>query len=541
MGVGIADLPKPPRQSVSIANATDPLTVEEKPTLTELPASTEMATALLESAAQAIVATDRAGRIVLANRRTEELFGYSSQELLGSSVDLLIPEARRGSHAEHRHEYSRQPKVRPMGIGVDLVARRKDGTEFPVEVALSHMEISAGVFAIAFVSDISQRKLLEQQLLQAQKMDAIGRLAGGVAHDFNNMLMVISGHGEMVLKEMPAPDPLRWHIEEMLQAANRGSAVTRQLLALTRHQPIRTQAIDLNALIANTEKMLRGLIRDGIALELMLQSALGSVQADPHQVEQALVNLVINSRDAMPTGGTITVETADVYLDDVYTRTHAGVQPGQFVMIAVSDTGVGMAADIQQRVFEPFFTTKEHSRGTGLGLATVYGMAKQAGGDIWLYSEPGKGTTFKLYLPAVTHAIPQSPDAVVPTAPRGSAMILVVDDDPSVRDVILNILAQLGYVTLAAACGQEALEIGKLHGSRIDLLLTDMEMPGMNGYQLMGALSGLLPNLKVLYVSGYTENFAVHRGIIDRNTPFLSKPFSRSSLAKAVKEALTLS
>jgi len=522
-------------------NATQPLAVEEKPTLTELPASTEMAAALLESAAQAIVATDRAGRIVLANRRTEELFGYSSQELLGSSVDLLIPEARRGSHAQHRHEYLRQPKVRPMGSGAEMVARRKDGSEFPVEVALSHMETSAGVFAIAFVSDISQRKLLEQQLLHAQKMEAIGRLAGGVAHDFNNMLTVISGHGEMVLEEMPAPDPLRWHIEEMLLAANRASAVTRQLLAFSRNQPIRPQVIDLNALIANTEKMLRYLVRDDIALELILQSGLGSVQADPHQVEQAIVNLVINSRDAMPTGGRITVETGDVYLDEVYARTHAGVQPGQFVMIAVSDTGVGMPADVQQRVFEPFFTTKDHSRGTGLGLATVYGMAKQASGDIWLYSEPGKGTTFKLYLPAVTHAIPESPAAVVPTALRGSATILVVEDEASVRDVILKVLAQLGYVTLPAACGQEALEIGKSHSSRIDLLLTDMAMPGMSGRQLMGALSGLRPNLKVLYVSGYTENVAIERGIIDRNTPFLSKPFSRSSLAKAVKEALTLS
>ena len=499
-----------------------------------------MTEALLESAAQAIIGADRSGKIVLANCRAEELFGYSRQELLGSSVDLLLPEAHRGSHAQHRQEYLRQPKVRPMGIGVDLVARRKDGSEFPVEVGLSHIETSAGVFAIALVNDIRQRKLLEQQLLHAQKMEAIGRLAGGVAHDFNNMLTVISGYGEMALAAMPAADPLRRHIEAILLAANRAGAVTRQLLAFSHTPPIQTEVIDLNALITDTEKMLRCLVRENIALELVLQSGLGSLRADPHQVEQAFVNLVINSRDAMPAGGRITVETADVYLDEGYARTHAGVQPGQFVMLAVSDTGSGIPREIQQRVFEPFFTTKEHSQGTGLGLATVYGMVKQAGGDIWLYSEPGEGTTFKLYFPAVTRPVSELPAPVISAVPHGSATILMVEDEPSVRDVMFQLLIQLGYVALPAACGQEALEIAKSHRGGIDLLLTDMVLPEMSGRQVMEALSGFRPNLKVLYLSGHTENVAIHRGIVDQNTPFLSKPFSRSSLARAVHQALTL-
>ena len=358
-----------------------------------------MAAAFLESASQAIISTDRAGRIVLANHQAEELFGYSREELLDSSIEMLLPEARRGAHAQIRAGYLRRPSVRPMGSGMELSARRKDGSEFPVEVGLSHIETAEGVFAIAFVTDISRRKHLEQQLQQAQKMEAVGRLAGGVAHDFNNMLTVITGYGTMVLAELQDQDPLRSHVEEILSATNRAAALTSQLLAFSRQQPIRPQVIDLNALIANTEKMLRRLIREDIVLELILEDGLGSVKADLAQVEQAIVNLVVNSRDAMPAGGRITVETANVCLDECYARTHMGVQPGEFVMIAVSDTGEGMDEDVLRRVFEPFFTTKKQGKGTGLGLATVYGMVKQNGGDIWVYSEPGKGTTFKLYLP----------------------------------------------------------------------------------------------------------------------------------------------
>ena len=497
-----------------------------------------MAAAFLEAASQAIISTDRAGRIVLANHQAEELFGYSREELLDSSIEMLLPEASRGAHAQMRAGYLRRPGVRPMGSGTELSARRKDGSEFAVEVGLSHIETAEGVFAIAFVTDISRRKHLEQQLQQAQKMEAVGRLAGGVAHDFNNMLTVITGYGTMVLEELQDQDPLRSHVHEILSATNRAAALTSQLLAFSRQQPIRPQVIDLNALIANTEKMLRGLIREDIVLELILEDGLGSVKADLAQVEQAIVNLVVNSRDAMPAGGRITVETANVCLDECYARTHMGVRPGEFVMIAVSDTGEGMDEDVLRRVFEPFFTTKKQGKGTGLGLATVYGMVKQNGGDIWVYSEPGKGTTFKLYLPNVDEPAAAPPPVLAQPAPRGCETILVVEDEPSVRSITVKILQQLGYVTLATASGAEALEMSKTYRGTIALLLTDVVMPNMNGRQLARELAGARPDMKVLYLSGYTGNVALQLGIVDSSVAFLPKPFRRDALAKAVRDVL---
>ena len=497
-----------------------------------------MAAALLESASQAIISTDRTGRIVLVNHQAEELFGYSREELLGSSIEMLLPEAKRGAHAQMRAGYLRRPGVRPMGSGMELSARRKDGSEFPVEVGLSHIETAEGMFAIAFVSDISRRKQLEQQLQHARKMEAVGRLAGGVAHDFNNMLTVITGYGTMVLEGLPDQDPLRSHVEEILSATNRAAALTSQLLAFSRQQPMRPQVINLNALIANTEKMLRRLIREDIVLELILQDGLGSVKADLAQVEQAIVNLVVNSRDAMPAGGRITVETANVCLDECYARTHIGVQPGEFVMIAVSDTGEGMDEDVLRRVFEPFFTTKEQGKGTGLGLATVYGMVKQNGGDIWVYSEPGKGTTFKLYLPNVDEPVAAPPTVPAQPAPRGCETILVVEDEPSVRSITVKMLQQLGYVTLATASGAEAVEMSRTYRGTIALLLTDVVMPNMNGRQLAGELAGARPDMKVLYLSGYTGNVVLQHGIVDSSVAFLAKPFSRDTLAKTVRDVL---
>jgi two-component system cell cycle sensor histidine kinase/response regulator CckA len=499
-----------------------------------------MAAALLESASQAIISTDRAGRIVLANHQAEELFGYSREELIGSSMEMLLPEARRGAHAQMRAGYLRRPSGRPMGSGMELSARRKDGGEFPVEVGLSHIETAEGVFAIAFVTDISRRKQLEQQLQHAQKMEAVGCLAGGVAHDFNNMLTVITGYGTMVLEELQDQNPLRSYVEEILSATNRAAELTSQLLAFSRQQPIRPQVINVNALIAKTEKMLRRLIREDVVLEFILQDGLGRVKADPAQVEQAIVNLVVNARDAMPEGGRITIETANVCLDECYARTHMGVQPGEFVMIAVSDSGEGMGEDVLRRVFEPFFTTKEQGKGTGLGLATVYGMVKQNGGDIWVYSEPGKGTTFKLYLPNVDEPATALPSALAQPAPRGCETILVVEDEPSVRSITVKMLQQLGYVTLATANGAEALEMSRTYRGTIALLLTDVVMPNMNGRQLAAKLAGARPDMKVLYLSGYTGNVVLQHGIVDSSVSFLPKPFSRDILAKTVRDVLEI-
>jgi PAS domain S-box-containing protein len=498
-----------------------------------------MVLALLESAAQAIVAIHRDGKIVLANRKAEEMFGYPREELLGSSIEMLLPESMRSAHGREREEYFARPRVRPMGVGMDLAGRRKDGSEFPAEVSLSHIDTREGLFAIAFVSDISQRKRLEEQLVHAQKMEAVGRLAGGVAHDFNNMLTVISGYNRMILDELSPLDPLRGNAEEILKAAGRAAALTNQLLAFSRRQIMRPSVLDVNAVIASTEKMLRHLIGEDIQLMLNPARDAGNIRADPVHIEQAVVNLAVNARDAMPAGGRLAIETANVRLDETYARTHPGVQPGEFVMIAVSDTGHGMDAETRRHIFEPFFTTKETGKGTGLGLATVYGMVKQCGGDIWVYSEPGQGTTFKLYFPRVADPLDHSAagEADPPRAFSGET-ILVVEDEETVRELTVRMLQCIGYKVLTAATGAEAVEISQAHAGYIALLLTDVVMPSMSGTQLADTLLAARPGMKVLYLSGYTENTVVHHGVLDPGVDFLPKPFGREALAKKIREIL---
>src|SRR5271157_3523106 len=499
----------------------------------------EMVLALLESAAQAIVAIGRDGRIALANRKAEEMFGYTREELLGSPIEILLPESKRSVHRREREEYVSQPRVRPMGIGMDLSGRRKDGAEFPVEVSLSHIDTREGAFAIAFVSDISQRKRLEEQLVHAQKMEAVGRLAGGVAHDFNNMLTVISGYNRMILDELSPLDPLRGNAEEILKAADRAAALTNQLLAFSRRQMIRLSVLNVNAVIANTEKMLRHVIGEDIQLVLNPAPDAGNIKADPGHIEQAVVNLAVNARDAMPRGGRLVIETGNVRLDETYARTHSGVQPGEFVMIALSDTGHGMDTETRRHIFEPFFTTKETGRGTGLGLATVYGMVKQCGGDIWVYSEPGKGTTFKLYFPRVADPLDRSVAGESdPPKALGGETILVVEDEQAVRELTVRMLRRIGYQVLTAASGAEAVEVCKAHAGHIALLLTDVVMPGMSGAQLADTLTAARPEMKVLYLSGYTENTVVHHGVLDPGVDFLPKPFSREALATKIREIL---
>jgi PAS domain S-box-containing protein len=510
-----------------------------KDPITLLHESEQLVMALLESASQAILSIDRNGRIVLANPKTEEMFGYDRQELLGARIEILLPESRRRVHGRDREEYFTRPRVRPMGIGMDLAGRRKNGTEFPVEISLSYVETIEGLFAIAFVNDISDRKRLEGQLLQAQKMEAVGRLAGGVAHDFNNMLTVIAGYNRMILDELSPMDPLRGCAEEVLKAADRAAALTKQLLAFSRRQVMQPVVMNLNTTVLHTEKMLRRLIGEDVELLLILQEDVGNIRADPNHIEQAVVNLALNARDAMPKGGRITVETANVHLDETYARTHMGVKPGDFVMVAVSDTGHGMDAETRRRLFEPFFTTKEKGKGTGLGLATVYGSVKQLGGDIWVYSEPGRGTTFKLYFPRVNELA-----AVTPAGPPESVRIpatetiLVVEDEEAVRDLTVKILRKLGHTVLSAGNGVEAIEIAKAYSGPIALLMTDVVMPNMSGRQVADELVKLRPDLKVLYLSGYTDNTVVHHGVLEDGVEFLPKPFSREALARKIRDVL---
>ena len=498
-----------------------------------------MVLALLESAAQAILAVDPRGRIVLANRRAVEMFGYSREELLHAPVEILLPESKHSAHAQQREDYFKRPRVRPMGIGMDLAGRRKDGTEVPVEVSLSSIETEEGRYAIAFVSDISQRKTLEEQLQHAQKMEAVGRLAGGVAHDFNNMLTVISGYNRMMLDDLPLDDPLRGNAEEVRIAADRAAALTNQLLAFSRRQIMRPRVFNVNATLANIEKMLHRLIGEDISLVLNTAPESGNIKADPGHIEQAIVNLVVNARDAMPGGGRITIETANVVLDATYARSHLGVHPGQFVMIAVTDTGRGMDVETRQHIFEPFFTTKAQGRGTGLGLATVYGMVKQGGGDIWVYSELDKGTTFKLYFPLVAEPAAQgTATGSDPVRARGSETIIVVEDENAVRELTVRILRHLGYRVLSASGGPEALETAKANPEHIALLLTDVVMPGMSGKELADVLLPARPGMRVLYLSGYTEHTVVNHGVLEPGLDFLPKPFTREGLANKIREIL---
>ncbi len=497
-----------------------------------------MVAALLESAAQAIISVDRTGRIVLANRRTEEMFGFTREELIGSLVEALLPNAQREGHTRHRANYFRAPHPRPMGIGFDLMARRKDGTDFAVEVSLSHIQTDGEVYAIAFVSDISERKKLEQQLMHSQKMEAVGRLAGGVAHDFNNMLTVIAGYERMILDELKPDDPLREYAEEVLDAATRAAELTNQLLTFSRRQVIQPRVFNVNTVITNLEKMLRRLIGEDIRLTLQLDEKVANIRSDPSHVEQAIVNLAVNSRDAMPEGGRIIIESSNQYLDENYARSHLGVHPGQYVMIAVSDTGTGMDAETRQHIFEPFFTTKEKGKGTGLGLATVYGMVKQNGGDIWVYSEPGSGTTFKLYFPMVEEPADSERGKPSETHRPGGETLLLVEDERSVRELTVRILERLGYHVLSAESGEEALRVSSSFEGHIALMLTDVIMPGMNGPQVAEALTAIRPGMKVLFLSGYTENTILYHGVLEAGLDFMPKPYNREALARKIRELL---
>jgi two-component system cell cycle sensor histidine kinase/response regulator CckA len=494
---------------------------------------------IFENAVEGIFQATPDGRYVAANPAMARILGYESpEEFMAERVcfkgeNYAVP----GTREVLKKRIAEDGLV--AGFECDVI--KKDGTRittiqnvraiFDDRGQLMHYEGS--------IEDITARKTLESQFRQAQKLEAVGMLAGGIAHDFNNLLTVIGGYCDLALSKLRAEDPLRRHLREISKAAERAGVLTRQLLAFSRKQVLQPKVVDLNAIVSDMEKLLRRLIGEDVRFSAVLSQKLGSVKADPGQIEQVIMNLAVNSRDAMPNGGTLTIETANVYLDEEYARHHATVSPGHYVMLAVSDSGEGMDATTQARVFEPFFTTKEQGKGTGLGLSTVYGIVKQSGGSIWVYSEVGRGTTFKVYLPRVDEAAEIEPRREIKEAIGGSETILLAEDEEMVRQLAHEVLVAYGYKVLDTANGGAALLICERYEGTIDLLLTDVVMPEMSGPQLAERLKQIRPNMKVLFMSGYTDNAIVHQGVLDQNQNFIQKPFTPVALAEKVFDVLT--
>jgi two-component system, cell cycle sensor histidine kinase and response regulator CckA len=432
---------------------------------------------------------------------------------------------------------SGQPMVSQEASNVDKqTGARFWGLITKVPVYDTHGQV---IGLVGMSHDITERKRLESQFLQAQKMESIGRLAGGVAHDFNNLLTVIIGYVELARDTLTPDNPLHSDLEAIRDAADRAAALTRQLLAFARKQILDPQILNLNDLVLNLDKLLRRLIGEDIELVTLPTADLWSVKADANQIEQILVNLAINARDAMPSGGKLTIETANLILDEAYARHHMSVSPGFYVMLAVSDTGVGMPPEMQAQVFEPFFTTKQAGKGTGLGLATCYGIVKQHGGHIWLYSEVGQGTTFKVYLPRTTEVADVQHTYETPkTLLVGDETVLLVEDEAAVRQLAIRVLRQLGYTVLEATDGADALRVAGEYPGAIDLLVTDVVMPQLGGAALAERLREAHPRLKVLFMSGYTDHTIIRHSLLEPGVAFLQKPFVPEMLARKVREVL---
>jgi two-component system, cell cycle sensor histidine kinase and response regulator CckA len=415
----------------------------------------------------------------------------------------------------------------------------KDGSTIWIDLTVSILREPSGEpkFIITVVQDITGRKQLEQELLHAQRLEGVGQLAGGIAHDFNNLLTVIGGRGHLALGKLKPGDPLRRDFELIQKTADRAATLTRQLLAFSRKQLLQPRVVDPNDLIQNASSLLKRLIGEDIELVCVPAADLGRVHVDPGQLEQVIVNLVVNARDAMPHGGRVTIETANVVLDAGYAAQHVGVAPGPYVQLAVSDTGFGMDRATQARIFEPFFTTKGPGKGTGLGLATVYGIVKQSGGHIRVYSEPGAGTVFRIYLPR-TDAVVDTQASVDATLPQGQETVLLVEDEAEVRHFAREVLERAGYTVLEATSVDDAILISERHLGLINVLLTDVVMPGMSGRALGEIIATSRPEAKVLYMSGYTDDAMIRHGVLQAGIQFLEKPFTPQALAVKLREVL---
>jgi PAS domain S-box-containing protein len=655
-------VPNPPRESAPARTVADTL----------------LSTSILEAIPDAVAAVNRQGVIIQVNSQMEGLFGYTHEELIGQKIEILVPERQRPQHDHHREQFHAKPKIRRMGSGLDLYGRRRDGSEFPVEISLSPVSTSDGMIVLSAIRDISDRKRIEEelrraheeldrrksrelrdsqnrlalivdssqdaiigknldgivthwnkgaehiygysaqemigrpiamlapkdrpdeipnilqkiragepveyfesvrltkdgqslhvsisvspihdadgkvigastiarnitaqkktedQLRQSQKMEAVGRLAGGVAHDFNNLLGIVTACTELLRSHVDA-DSLEY-VDNIREAAKRGASLTRQLLSFSRRQPVRAQLLDVNERLKEVSKLLRPLMGDDVEIVLLPKTETAIVEADAGQIDQIVVNLAVNSRDAMPHGGKLILETAVYDFHESFAGEHPSLRPGRYVMLAVSDNGIGMDEATRSRAFEPFFTTKDIGKGSGLGLATVYGIVKQSGGHVWVYSEPGRGTTFKIYLPSADHKLDATPEAAVETLParREGVTILLAEDDLVLRRLTRKMLEEHGYRVLEAEDGKAALEVLGSSTVQVDLTLTDVAMKGMSGPELVLRLIDSHPGMKVVYMSGYTGELAAHQGL-DTGIRLLEKPFTRADLLKTIDATL---
>jgi two-component system cell cycle sensor histidine kinase/response regulator CckA len=491
-----------------------------------------------EAALIGIAQTSLDGRFLRVNPYLCGLLGYAADELTAMNFAAVSHpddvdddlDARRALIAGDLDRYSREKRY-----------RTKSGTFVRTQLTVSVYRgpDARPEYFIAIIEDITARKAIEQQLRQTQKMEAIGRLAGGIAHDFNNLLTAIVGYADLALNQVRRDDPLHQDLQSIRKAGESAASLTRQLLAFSRKQMLQPQIVDLNGVVSRMNTLLRRLIGEQIQLDRRLVQPVARVSADPGQIEQVILNLALNARDAMPGGGTLSIETANVTLDAAYVAAHPGSSEGPHVMLAIGDTGVGMDRATQEHLFEPFYTTKELGKGTGLGLATVYGIIRQSGGSIVVDSERGRGTSIKVFLPKAEHGAetldePQAPGAAM----AGTETILLVEDQREVRSVVHQMLARHGYTVVSAADGAEALDAARRHGRPIDLLVTDVVMPGMGSRVLVERLLSHQPQTRVLYMSGYTDDAVVQQGVLERSVAFIQKPFAAPALLQKIREVL---
>jgi len=501
--------------------------------------SQERLDGIITSAMDAIITVDEKQQIVVFNKAAEEIFRCTAAEVIGKTIDRFLPASVRAIHQQHIRGFGQTGvSTRSMDSPGTLAALRSNGEEFPIEATISQVKTSSEKFYTVMLRDISVRKRTEEQLRQTQKMEAVGRLAGGIAHEFNNYLAIIMGYTELLERETVGNESLRLNLSEIKGASQKVASLTRQLLAFGRKQVIELTEVDLNSSVWETHKLLRRLIPVTIELIPKLQGDLGKVKADPTQVQQILINLVLNARDSLPEGGKIFIETEEVDLDPEYASRQLDVQPGRYVMLSVADTGIGMDHETLSHIFEPFFTTKEEGKGTGLGLSTTYGIVKQSGGHLTVASVPGKGSTFRIYLPkqADSGAIPQ-PSKAQSNRPRRQT-VLVVEDEGALRKLMMKVLEGAGFQVVEAKDGEQAVEICKSWAEPIDMVVSDLAMPKLNGLQLKEIVAGLRPTVKFLLISGYAEDVVEDPTILRTDTNFLEKPFMPDELVLKVREVL---